>query len=478
MKHFSSILILIILLMSVCVESRSAGEAEARPKKFAIITPTDSIQLQALLRQKLLIDSVTPLEIKVWVTDEEFKWIENQGWSIRWIAPLPDDFWSEESLAQPKALTYPLQSYPTYEQVTEALQSFASTYPDLCQVETIGISVGNRELWFLKVTDHPSVEEDEPEVKLVSTIHGNEPLGTVLTLNLCNHLLSGYGQDPRLTSLVNETELWIMPLMNPDGYTKSPRSRFNNQGIDLNRDFPDRVEDPHNTPTGRQPETQAIMEFGKDHTFVLSANFHTGSLLVNYPYDNSFYLEVPQHPDWYTPDNDVFIENSLAYSRHNPPMYASPYFSQGISNGIEWYAISGGMQDWNYAWLRCMEVTIEISDTFAPPTAQLVSLWNENRESMLAYIERAHTGIRGLVRDAQDGHPLPARIEVQGRDQPVFTDPEVGDYHRLLLPGTYSLTVSAEGYQSQTITDVPVTAATATRRDLLLNPNRSLWLLW
>ena len=62
---------------------------------------------------------------------------------------------------------------------------------------------------------------------------------------------------------------------------------------------------------------------------------------------------------------------------------------------------------------------------------------------------------------------------VQGNTQPVFTDPEVGDYHRMLLPGTYTLTVSAQGHEDRTIPDLVVADGPATRLDVSLDPTES-----
>src|SRR5262249_4422458 len=88
-----------------------------------------------------------------------------------------------------------------------------------------------------------------------------------------------------------------------------------------------------------------------------------------------------------------------------------------------------------------------------------------------AYLERAGEGVRGLVKDAATGAPLPATIHVVGNARDTFTDPAVGDYHRLLLPGAYALEVSSPGYAGGRVDDVVVdTGAPATRADVALEP--------
>jgi len=128
------------------------------------------------------------------------------------------------------------------------------------------------------------------------------------------------------------------------------------------------------------------------------------------------------------------------------------------------------MQDWMYRYAGCCEVTIELSDTFQPPTTELGDYWDANRESMFAYLEAVHCGVRGVIRDATTGAPVFARVLVSGNAQPVFSDPDVGDYYRLLLPGEYTLTFQARGYQSVTVRSVIVQEGTATRLDVGLEP--------
>lgn len=444
-------------------------------RKAAEIVLKGRDQLRVLVEKDLILDGLNYPRVCAWVSPEGYKQLEVEGWSISWLPPEAEP----APIGIPKgSLAFPLEAYPTYDQIGALLEEYALNYSSLCRVESIGSSAEGRNLWVIRITDHPEIEEDEPECKLISTIHGNETLGTVVMLDLVHELLTEYENDLRIRHLVDETEIWILPLMNPDGYSHTPRARFNYNGYDLNRNFPDRVEDPANTTAGRQPETSAVMEFTRDHSFVLSANFHTGSQVVNYPYDSSAYWNTWKHPDWYTPDQDVFVQNSLAYSTHNPLLYSSGQFTQGISNGLEWYQINGGMQDWNYVWHRSMEVTIELSNLFSPPASQLVSHWEANRESLLSYLEQSRIGIRGIIRNSQNGKPIPASVEVSGREGLVHTDPQVGDYHRLLLPGTYTLQIQAQGFYPLTVHGVAVQSGTASRVDVDLDPAYSGWLIY
>ncbi len=252
--------------------------------------------------------------------------------------------------------------------------------------------------------------------------------------------------------------------MNPDGYMS--QNRYNAEGRDLNRSFPDRNSDPNNTVAGRPIEIQHVMNWAFRHSSALSASFHAGALVVNYPYDSD--------PDLWanysaSPDDDLFIEMSLTYASLNEPMYNGS-FDRGITNGMEWYLVNGGMQDWNYIWLGCNEVTIELNNIKWPSYSDIPDLWNDNRESMLAYMEWCLKGVRGEVTDSVTGRPMHAAITVIGIAHDVFTDPDAGDYHRMLLPGTYDIRFSADGYRTQTVPEVVVGSGNATQLNVVMRP--------
>jgi hypothetical protein len=164
----------------------------------------------------------------------------------------------------------------------------------------------------------------------------------------------------------------------------------------------------------------------------------------------------------------MFIYISEQYSVHNTPMWNGSFY-HGITNGADWYAIDGGMQDWDYRYIGCNEITIEINNTQSPPYSEMPADWNNNRESMLAYMETCLIGVRGIVTGSA-GAPVAATVTVAGRNHKVYTDPDVGDYHRMLMPGTYSLTFTAAGYDPITVTNVVVNSGAATRLDVSFAP--------
>ncbi len=351
------------------------------------------------------------------------------------------------------------RAWPTWAEYEASLQQIAQDHPTIVRLLSIGQTVQGRQMWILKITDNPDVNEDEPEFKYTSSLHGDEVTGMEMCRRLAGLLTDGYGVDPTLTDYVNNAEIWIQPMSNPDGFVAV--SRYNASGIDLNRDFPDPVNDPVDNPAGRAIETQNLMNFGYAHRFILSANYHGGALVVNYPWDSFV---------GYTPD-DTMIENfSLGYAFRNPPMWNSSEFLHGVTIGWAWYIIDGGMQDWCYNWRNEIDVTIEVSNTKRPSWTLMDQFWTENKDAMIWYLARVFVGVRGIVTNAVTGLPVDATVDIVQIGKSIRTDASIGDYHRMLEPGTYTVKVDAAGYVSQQIPNVVVVDGPATRLDIALQP--------
>ncbi len=136
-------------------------------------------------------------------------------------------------------------SYPTYSAYLTMMNNFAANYPSICKLYTIGTTVQGRQLLAVKISDNVNSDEAEPEFFYTSSMHGDELTGYVMMLRLIDSLLTQYGSNPRITNLVNNMEIFINPLANPDGTfhggdnTVSGAIRYNANNVDLNRNYPD-----------------------------------------------------------------------------------------------------------------------------------------------------------------------------------------------------------------------------------------------
>ncbi|EDV20128.1 expressed hypothetical protein [Trichoplax adhaerens] len=356
--------------------------------------------------------------------------------------------------------------YHNYTSMTALLQDLNQKYSHLTKLYSIGKSVDGRDLNVLAISANPDRHvPGQPEFKYVGNMHGNEVIGRELLLYLSVHLLESYGTDNEITWLLDNTRIHILPSMNPDGFEMSYEGnctgvlgRYNRNGVDLNRNFPDQYIPVKNLSHPLQPETIAVMQWIQSLPFVLSANLHGGTVVTVYPYDNlpSNYTDRTTYNR--CPDDELYRTISKIYSYAHPTMHIgmpnctvndTEYFKDGIINGAAWYAIQGSMQDYNYLQSNCFETTIEVSCCKYPTSDQLPQFWQRNQKSLIQYIKAVHMGVKGFVLDSQ-GKPISnATITVRGNSHTVISAKD-GDYWRLLVQGKHTIDVTASGYVKTT----------------------------
>ena len=447
----TKLLLIPVLLLLLAPGGLRAQAGSSIPVKIYISSHDDVYKFRAL---GVGIEELRNGYIEARVSEAKAKELQDLGWKVEKMMPVPE----EEKI---------VTAYHNYSWLTAKLDSVHANYPNITRLISIGTSVQGRELWAMLVSDHPDSNENEAEVRFTSTIHGDEPVGTELCLGLIDSLTQGYGSVAAMQELVNSREIWFLPMFNPDGNTAN--SRFNANGKDLNRNYP--VPDGSIGDDGTytiELENQHMINWVASRRFVLGCMYHGGATVVNYQWD---YLSDP------SPDNDMIREVSLGYARLNDPLYNTlwpnypdPYTvsDSGVVFGYYWYPVNGSLQDWSYHANSFIDITIELNDVKKPAASQLPGLWTDNRNSMLFFIRQAGLGIQGLVTDSATGLPLDfARVEAAGIDKPVYTD-SIGDYHRMLLSGTYDLTFSKEGYFPKTFSGVRVRYDSLTNLDVAL----------
>jgi len=408
------------------------------------------------------------------VSDNEFKPHESPSYDAQaW-----DTTWDE---------------YPTYSQYVAKMNYYASTYPTLCSLETIGTTSTGRELLMLKISDNVSTNEAEPEFMYTSSMHGDEIAGYPLMIRLIDYLLTNYGSDSEVDNIVNSTVIYINPLANPDGTYRTAgndiisnprRGNANNQ--DLNRNFPDNVAGLHYSSIGNvyEIETESFMKFEQAHNIVLSANFHGGTELVNYPYDNAYTAEYTHaDTDYYeyisveyatnaqnnSPAGYMVDDDDWDGSAGSQPWQNDYIQSPGVTHGAEWYRVYGGRQDYMNFYRHSKEVTIELSDVKWINGTELPNHWNYNRQAFLDYMKQVNYGFQGIVSD-ESGNPVAAKISISGHDALnswTTSNEDLGDYYRLIKAGTYTVTYEAPGYVAQNIS-VNVTDNTKTVQNVTM----------
>lgn len=356
-------------------------------------------------------------------------------------------------------------SYPTYSQYESMMQGFpAQTVSGrTCTYIELGTLNSGRKLMGVRINN--GSPEGKPKFLYTSTMHGDETTGMILMLRLIDELCTS--NDRRITNLVNNLDIFIFPNTNPDGTyyggnnTVSGARRYNINGVDLNRHFPDFNHGAHpDNASSYQNEAQWMMNLAQQYLFTMSANFHGGAEVVNYPWDNTY----DRHADdaWWQYVSAEYVSNARQVSSS----YMTDTYSSGVTNGADWYVITGSRQDYMNYYAQCREVTIECSSTKNPSASQLPTFWNYNHNAMLAYMEQCLKGVHGIVKDATTNAPIEGvTVTVQDHDHhgSAVSTHSAGDFHRPIKGDTYTFLFQKDGYCPQF---VEVTVADGERVDL------------
>jgi hypothetical protein len=252
--------------------------------------------------------------------------------------------------------------YHTYAEMQTELNNLVTTYPTLASLGSIGTSIEGRTIYVLKISDNVATDESEPEVLIMSNLHAREIMTVDLTLRFAMYLLNNYGSNPTVANLVNNREVFVLPMLNPDGHVyvednhigihwsdwwrKNRRDNGDGTfGVDLNRNFGYEwgYDDIGSSPltssllyrgTGpfSEPETQVIRDFCATRQFVVGFSYHSYGELLLFPWAYDYL---------YTPDHDLFVALGDSLTSTNG------YFAGNPAMGAI-YTVNGDSDDWAY----------------------------------------------------------------------------------------------------------------------------------
>ena len=288
--------------------------------------------------------------------------------------------------------------YHTYSETVAFVDSLRLLYPNIIsQKWSIGQTVEGRDLWAFRVSDNPDIDENEPEILLDAMHHAREIMSSEFTIMFAEYLAQNYGSDPEITWLVDNRELYIVPVVNPDGSvyneTNSPsgggmwrKNRRNNGdgtfGVDPNRNYPymwgfddsgsspDPSSEVYRGPSaGSELEIQAMMSFINSREFRTHDTIHTYSNLTLIPWG---------YTSSATPDGGIFNHMAAEMVKYNGYLPGQPF------DAIN-YSVNGGTFDWAYGeqteHAKIFSFSNEIgsgSDGFWPDESRREPLFQEN----------------------------------------------------------------------------------------------------
>jgi hypothetical protein len=399
--------------------------------------------------------AVDPNACEIIVSDAEMEALRGRGLDPQVLA-VGRPFRDIEAAQLSVAAAPP--DYPDLAQVLAELHAAQSDFPDLCEVvdltETYGTppTFEGRHLFALKISDHVTEDEDEPAFLLVGAHHAREIVTPVIALHVIEQLTRQYGVDAAITALVDEYEIWVAPVWNPDGYEYVFETdnfwRKNRRvlapgpgiGVDLNRNYPfgwdadcgggtvSTSETYRGPAAASEAETQTMIAFGRDRRFAKVADLHSWAREVRYA---NGCLSHPFLP---------FLAAEAA--RLAAPARYATALSCCTGGDIQFHMANYG----SHAFLWETHVSFQPSYASARAEAERLS------PSLLALLERP-ISLQGHVVDAVTGQPVAATVTYLGIPFPNGetngSDERWGAYHAFLPAGVYALEFAAAGYQSR-----------------------------
>jgi hypothetical protein len=298
--------------------------------------------------------------------------------------------------------------YYTFAEMEQELDQIVAAYPNQAMKVSIGTSWEDRDVWALKVSDNVTQREPEHRVLVSAVHHAREPIGCSVCLDFAKHLLENYGTDDTATTIVNNDEVWIVPVVNPDGYVfnetyedpwgdgwrKNCRDNNNNgqmdtdyDGVDLNRNYgymwgydnsgssPNPPDETYRGPSAfSEPETQAIRTRCNVDSFIYNIDYHSYGDYLIYPWG---YIDaLPPDSDLYQAMADTMTS---IIGVPNNYVYGNCYQTVG-------YPANGGTFDWMYGddseKPSFIAFSVEVGSSFwqgASDTNVIIQQCNETR---------------------------------------------------------------------------------------------------
>ena len=299
--------------------------------------------------------------------------------------------------------------YHTYQEIVDELTQLQTRFPQISKLTEIGKSIENRKILAIKISDSANIEESEPEILLVGGHHAREWISVDVPFLIAKYLLENYDADSRIKNLVDSSEIWIVPMLNPDGHQYSVtddrlwrKNRHNNGdgsfGVDLNRNYSykwggtgsssDTYSETYRGPEAfSEPESKAIQNLASQHKFVAMIAYHNFSQLVLFPWG---YTNSP------APDKTLLNQLAETMADSIKKVHGVSYTPQ---QSAQLYAASGDATDWLYGETQAPSFTIELrprssSPGFVLPESELFPTFEENLPAALFLIDWTQKIIR------------------------------------------------------------------------------------
>lgn len=381
--------------------------------------------------------------IDLLLTDEEFKLLNQLGYQVE--------------ILEVKGVTRgPDEQYKTSEEIEQIVTDFYNNYPHLTEKVSIGKSLEGRDIWALKISDNPQLDEPHESAILFNSMHhAREVMTPEVGIDIIEYLLTHYDKDAKVKNWIDNYEIWVMPMFNVDGnnmmwnqdkwWRKNTRGGY---GVDINRNYPSTWDKCNGSSgsrssqtyrgeaPGSEPETKAMMKFIGQIRPVFNISYHSYSEIVIYPYGCKGER---------VPNKDV-VEN-IGAELGSRLRYKA---------GTAWellYSVDGGDIDWMYDAYQVIPYVVEVNSRmqgFQPNYKRWRNKTVErNRAGWQYLLERlAQSGVKGAI----DPGFNQASVDIfkAGKLIQNYKIQPDGQFHIILSPGQYELNFKVDNSVTST----------------------------
>ncbi|QYX77789.1 M14 family metallopeptidase [Streptomyces akebiae] len=395
-------------------------------RQYEVHMHSDSKSRTALQQAGVTVDDADDHSVFVSGRADQIKKLKQQGYEVTPLGAAPDRSNGEDDV---RLFDFPSADsrYHNYAEMTNEINSVVSANSSIASQRVIGTTYQGRNIVAIKISDNVGTDEAEPEVLFTHHQHAREHLTVEMALYLLNELTSDYGTDSRVTNMVNNREIWIIPDINPDGgeydvatgsyrswrKNRQPNSGSSYVGTDLNRNWNYRwgccggssgstsSDTYRGTAAESAPEVKVVANFvrsrvvGGVQQIKTGIDFHTYSELVLWPYG---YTTADTATGMTADDRNAFatVGGKMAASNGYTPEQSS-----------DLYITDGSIDDWLWGNQKIFGYTFEMypgsasGGGFYPPDEVIARETARNRDAVLQLLENSDCMYRSIGKEAQ-----------------------------------------------------------------------------
>ncbi|MGV9702584.1 M14 family metallopeptidase [Streptomyces sp. NPDC003483] len=395
-------------------------------RQYEIHRSTTPVTRTAIQRTGVTVDEADEETVVVSGRADQARELRRLGYEVSPLGSAPDRSNGPGGL---RLLDFPSadSKYHNYAEANAEIDQRIAAYPGIMSKRVIGKSYQGRDIVAVKVSDNVASDENEPEVLLTFHQHAREHLTVEMALYLLRELGAGYGGDSRVTGMVNNREIWIVPDLNPDGgeydiatgsyrswrKNRQPNSGSSYVGTDLNRNWNHRwgccggssgstsSETYRGASAESAPEVKVVADFvrgrvvGGRQQIRAGIDFHTYSELVLWPFGFT------------TADTTTGMtaDDAAAFKAVGRKMAASNGYTPEQSSDL--YITDGSIDDYLWGTQKIFDFTFEMyprsssGGGFYPPDEVIERETSRNRDAVLQLLENADCMYRSIGKEAQ-----------------------------------------------------------------------------